>query len=262
MKNISTRRNNSLSLSLCLSLCLCTCFPPLRATDLLEITEPRAHFFILQTLSINKKNNSKNINKNNNKKNNQIISPGSNGLLYLDKNSKPAGSFILLDKSPHQYLCRIDSLSPGVNKAHLKWAAFTPPNSPQKNISLKIAGQIVNFHPLSTTNHYFLSQSPFPLKNISPRNVTGIKEFLYSIEKSLKHLYQADLIRLDQIRPLNLEKYIDFNDNKKVFLGTNDGQVCMVFPENGEFQGTRLSAASLKKFQEDFLFFVLLKKVK
>jgi hypothetical protein len=57
-----------------------------------------------------------------------------------------------------------------------------------------------------------------------------------------------------------LAKIIDFADKNKIFLGTVEGNLSMIYEENGVLQSTRISFDTLKKFKDDIVFHVVLEK--
>ncbi len=243
--------------------CFCACFtgwcvlhlhlypfPP----ETIEISEQRANYFILKGPPA------------------AIPTIGTKGTIYGENQVEPLGTFkvIDVDAAGNEYLCAADYIRPGVNINNTRFhrAAFvtTRENRDKKKgatyLDLTVNHKRLRFKRLTAYNHgkYYLSDKAIPMKTIKPTNITGIKNLLFEIEADAQEQFSANLINFAQIQPLGLTKIIDFADKNKIFLGTVEGNLSMIFEENGVLQSTRISSAALKKFKDDMVFHVVLEK--
>lgn len=185
------------------------------------------------------------------------IEIGSRGYLRTTDRSSPAGTFIVIDRHGGEYLCRIESIQPGVVSTDLKEVSFSRPNS-DGGTPFKING--IQFRPLPARPGYFLSAQPVPIKNIEPANLAGIKKLLFTIEGRTNKGYEALLVSLEDVSSWNLDRIIDFSDKNIIFLGTREGKLGMIYEEQGIFKHAALSANALEKFRDSIHFFIMLRK--
>jgi hypothetical protein len=190
------------------------------------------------------------------------VTIGSRGNLFLEHQKAPVGTFKVTDVKDDECLCVIESIRPDIDNSRISRISFTPDPALQKSKHKSLPPLIikgVRFIHLAENGKYYLSESPIPLKTIEPLSVAGIKHLLYQIEEK-NHRYRADFIRFTQIRPLGLDKIIDFTDKKRIYLGTVEGKLSMIYKENGVFLYTQISSSTLKKFRNDIFFHVMLEK--
>jgi hypothetical protein len=197
---------------------------------------------------------------------------GTKGTIYVDNREESIGTFkvIDVDAAGNEYLCAVDSIRPGVNINNTRFhrAAFETNQMNQHNkkqeiyLNLTVNNKRLRFKRLTGYNDgkYYLSEKSIPIKTIEPMNTTGIKNLLYKIETDVQQQFSANLIGFAQIQPLGLAKIIDFADKNKIFLGTVEGNLSMIYEENSVLQFTRISSDTLKKFEDDIVFHVVLEK--
>jgi hypothetical protein len=221
-----------------------------------KITERRANYFVIQ-IKLSPK-----------------LSVPTKGFVYIDKRNinpaNPAGTFTVIDREDNRLLCQQESIRPGIDGSQLKYAVpnFTaltkPPQPPKKNNVPPFRVNNIRFVHLTLQNirpgKFFISAKPLAVKSVTPLSISGIKHLLFDIEKKSPPGFSANLIRLPQIRPLELSRYIDFNDKHKLYLGIADHKLCMIAEENGLLQSTALSDTTLNKFKNNLYFYVLLEK--
>lgn len=207
-----------------------------------KITQQRANYFIVKIPMAKK------------------ITMGRRGNLYLEDQNTPVGIFRVLEVKDNECLCAIESIAPGIDSSRISEISFTPGPGQEKSKHKPTPPLIlkgVRFIHLARNGKYYLSEPPVPLKNIEPLSITGIKNFLYEIEKENPR-FSADFIGFTQIRTLGLDKIIDFTDKNKIYLGIMEGKLSMIYQENGVFQHTQISSHTLKKFKNDIFFHVML----
>lgn len=204
--------------------------------DTYKITQKRANYFIVKIPLTEK------------------ITIGTRGNLYLPDHEAPVGTFKVIDLEDDECLCLVESIHPGIDGSRLSGISFTT-HKPLPPLIIKG----VRFIHLVGSVKYYLSKPPVPLKTIEPLSIAGIKNFLYQIEKENRR-FRADFIRFSQIRPLGLDKIIDFADKDRIYLGTVEGKLSLIYRENGVLQYTEISSQTLKKFKEDIFFHVILEK--
>ncbi|NIM14023.1 MAG: hypothetical protein GTO45_18410 [Candidatus Aminicenantes bacterium] len=197
---------------------------------------------------------------------------GARGTIYVENQEESIGTFkvIDVDAAGNEYLCVVDSIRPGVNIDSTRFhrAAFETNQKTQHNkkreiyLNLTVNHKRLRFKRLIDYDDgkYYLSEKAIPIKTIEPMNTTGIKNLLYKIETDVQQQFSANLINFAQIQPLGLAKIIDFADKNKIFLGTVEGNLSMIYDENGVLQSTRISSDTLKKFKDDMVFHVVLEK--
>jgi len=221
-----------------------------------KITERRANYFVIEI------------------KQSQTSSIPTEGFVYIDnRNINPgnhAGTFTVIDQEDNRLLCRLESIRPGIDGSLLKYAVLNiaaktkSPQPPKINNVPPFTVNNIRFIHLSAQNiragKFFISAKPLAVKSVTPLSISGIKTLLIDIEKNSPPGFSANLIRLTQIRPLELTRTIDFNDKHKLYLGIADGKLCMIAEENGLLQSTALSDTTLNKFKNNLYFYVLLEK--
>jgi hypothetical protein len=211
-----------------------------------KITQQRANYFIVKTPLAEK------------------ITSGMRGNLYLEDQNTPVGIFKVLEVKDNECLCMIESIVPGIDSSRISGISFTPGPGQEKSKHKPLPPLIVKglrFIHLAGNGKYYLSEPPVPLKTIEPLSIAGIKNLLYQIEEENLR-YRADFIRFSQIRPLGLDKIIDFTGKNRIYLGTVAGKLSMIYRENNVFQYTQISSSTLKKFRNDIFFHVMLEKRK
>ena len=186
------------------------------------------------------------------------IKIGARGYLRTTKQSVAAGTFIVISAHDGEYLCRIESIRPGVASADLKEASFSRFDI-DGAVPFEIDG--IQFRPLPARPGYFLSAQPLPLKNVEPANVAGIKKLLFTIEGLTNKGYEALLVSLDDVSIGKLDRIIDFSDKNVIFLGTREGKLGMIYEEQGIYKHAVLSANALEKFRDSIHFFIMLRKL-
>jgi hypothetical protein len=243
MKNILKKSNKFPIALVILTVCWLAHFY-LYPVETYKITQQRANYFIVKTPLAEK------------------ITSGTRGNLYLEDQNTPVGIFKVLEVKDHECLCVIESIGPGIDSSLISKIYFTPGPGQEKSKHKSFAPLIVKglrFIHLAGSGKYYLSEPPVPLKTIESLSIAGIKNLLYEIEKENPR-FSADFIRFTQIRPLGLDKIIDFTDKNKIYLGIVEGKLSMIYQENGVFQYTRISSYTLKKFKNDIFFHVMLEK--
>jgi hypothetical protein len=209
-----------------------------------KVTQQRADYFLVKIPLANK------------------ITIGTPGDLYLEHQKVPVGTFKVIDVKDNECLCVIESIRPGLTNNRISRISFTSRPGQQKSKHKPLPPLIikgVRFIHLGNNGTYYLSVPPIPLKTIEPLSAAGIKNLLFQIEEK-NHRYRADFIRFTRIRPLGLDKIIDFADKNRIYLGTVEGKLSMIYQENGVFLYTRISSSTLKKFRNDIFFHVMLEK--
>lgn len=209
-----------------------------------KVTQQRANYFLVKIPLTDK------------------ITIGTRGNLYLEHQKRPVGTFKVTDVKDDECLCVIESIRPDIDNSRISRISIIPAPGQQKSKHkspplLIIKG--VRFIHLAGNGRYYLSEPPVPLKTIEPLSVAGIKNLLYQIEEE-NHSYRADFIRFTQIRPLGLDKILDFSDKNRIYLGTVEGKLSMIYQENGVFLYTQISSSTLKKFRNNIFFHVMLEK--
>ena len=209
-----------------------------------KVTQQRANYFLVKIPLANK------------------IPIGTQGNLYPEHQKAPVGTFKVIDVKDDECLCVIESMRPGINTSRISRISFTSGPGQRKSKHKSLSPLIikgVRFIHLGGNGTYYLSEPPIPLKTIEPLSAAGIKNLLYQIEEK-NHRYRADFLRFTRIRPLGLDKIIDFTDKNKIYLGTVEGKLSMIYQENGVFLYTQISSGTLKKFRNDIFFHVMLEK--
>jgi len=217
---------------------------PLYPQETYKVTQPRANYFLVKMPLTSK------------------ITIGTRGNLFLENQKAPMGTFKVTDVKDDECLCVIESIRPGIDSSRLSRISFTPGPDQQKSKNKSLPPLIVKglrFIHLADNGNYYLSEPPIPLKTIESLSVAGIKNLLYQIEEE-NHRYRADFIRFTQIRSLGLDKIIDFTDKNRIYLGTVEGKLSMIYQENGVFSYTQISSSTLKKFSNNIFFHVMLEK--
>jgi hypothetical protein len=219
-----------------------------------EISQQRANYFIIKgPLAVK-------------------TSVGARGTIYVENREESIGTFTVIDidAAGDEYLCVVDSIRPGINidSTRFQRAAFERNQKNQHNkkqeiyLNLTVNNMRLRFKRLTgyDDGKYYLSEKGIHIKTIEPLSITGIKNLLYKIETNVQRQFSANLISFAQIQPLGLAKIIDFADKNKIFLGTVEGNLGMIYEENGVLQFTRISSDTLKKFKDDIVFHVILEK--
>jgi len=243
MKNISNPSSNRFWAPVCFGLVL-VLSAALNGADRFDITERRAGYFILHMDA---------------RQFPQLeMSKGKTGFLFTRSGSHPVGRFTVLDitpgpaRGPDLYLCRIqaDSPEPGIDAAMVSHAAFAS--------IAEVSRNGMKFRPLPAEPGSFLSVKAVPLRDVSPPDISGVKQLLFAIEAG--GTYSAFLIPFGRIRALDLQRYIDFTDPDALYLGTNDGKPCMIYDGENGLAYTELSDTTLRKFRQDLRVPILLRR--
>jgi hypothetical protein len=192
-----------------------------------------------------------------------FVKTGSRGYLYLKHQDILMGTFNVLDISGGRYLCRIDPDSlTASGKSHgdnITDAYFVPPPKEKKE-PRPILLRGARFNPLPADNRYYLSGRAFPLRELKTATVKEVKQMLFTLEADSHLHYQAGLVPFEQVRPLQLERYIDFSDRNRLQLGTIDGKPCMIYHEGGVLRSGQLSTETLAQFKDNLYFYILVRK--
>lgn len=255
MKSTSKKFNRFFIFCACFTVwCILHLHLYLFPAETIEISQQRANYFIIKgPLAVK-------------------TTVGARGTIYVENREDSIGTFkvIDVDAASDEYLCVVDSIRPGVNINNTRFhrAAFETNQKNQHNkkreiyLNLTVNNKRLRFKQLTGTGDgkYYLSEKAIPIKTIEPMNTTGIKNLLYKIETDVQQQFSANLIGFAQIQPLKLAKIIDFADKNKIFLGTVEGNLSMIYEENGVLQFTRISSDTLKKFKDDIVFHVVLEK--
>ena len=203
-----------------------------------KITERRADYFIIKI--------------------NEHVKIGSRGTIYSPNKKTPDGTFKVIDVNRNECLCVIETISPDGNKNRIDRVFFKNGENARKTINIRVTG--ISFTQLVTNKKYFLSDQPIPIIKADPLNLSGIKKILFQIEKNTKNAFSADLISFDQIQQFELKKKINFSDKNKIYLGTHDGLLSMIYEQNGIFHHTIISPLTMKKFKNTIYFYIILRK--
>jgi len=202
------------------------------------------------------------------------ITIGARGHIYLENRDDPVGTFKVIDVEGDEYLCVIDSTRPGSGSSPVHRVSFAFAAEPAAGkTTLKSSGQTIalalnvnskrmrfKFKSLSMDGKYYISEKPVPADFIEPLDLTGIKNVLYAMEEDSHRQFSANLIRFEQVHPLGLDKIIDFSNKDKIFPGTVEGNLSMIYEENGVLRSTRISSETLRKFKNDVFIHVVLER--
>lgn len=247
MKNISKKLSNSRIIAVLLLALGTVCLYP---GETFEISERRAAYFIIR------------------KDNADRIKIGSRGNIFDNSSKTPVGTFKVIDVYKSECLCLIESLAPGINSEDTRLVSFIYVNEKVPQIgstSLKPGpGRIIvcgiRFTQLSNNTEYYLSNEPFPVQKIEPLNISGIKNILYKIEKETNNRFSADLVSLERINRLRLNRRFNLTDKNKIFLGVKAGKIGMIYEEGYALQHMEISSDTLLKFKETMFFYIMLRK--
>lgn len=248
MKNTSKKKINLAILAVLTVLCAIYLY----AAETFPITDRRADYFLIKTNTT------------------IALKTGTPGYLYVKSKDTPVGTFKVIEAHGKEYLCKVESLQPQHLHSRLHRVSFTkmetrPPDSTEKPVRkiIKLGSRRLRFRPLPGEKNYYLIETPIPLRAVKPLNLSGIKKVLYNIEKVTGHIYSADLLDFQQIRQWELNKTINFAHKDHIYIGTVEGNLCMIFEEKGILKHTGISPATLEKFKDHIYFYlVITKKVK
>lgn len=219
------------------------------AGETFEISEMRAAYFIIKRDGSAK------------------ITTGSTGALLTGSSLEPAGTCKVIDVYEDRCLCIIESVKPGVDTAGLTRVSFKKEgNALDSHAAARkpaVESMTVNdtrFTRLSHDKEYYLSAKPVRVKNIEPAAISGIKKVLFQIEEKSNKKFRADLVSLELIGRLGLQRFFKPTKDNKIFLGTKAGKVGMIYEENTLLQHMEISPGTLEKFKDDMYFYIILKK--
>lgn len=256
MKNISKKKISPRTLALLPA--ILTALTVLSTThshapEFFPITHQRAGYFIIETTTPD------------------YPETGARGYLYVKGNDSFIGTCHVIDTHGKEYLCKIESIAPQHHPRRLHRVSFdiidTIEPSPRKpgptpviKKTITLGSQRLIFNSLPNEKKRFLSNSPIPLRVVKPLDLSGIKKILYNIEEVTGHSYSADLLDVHQVRQWGLSTSINFAHKDNIYLGTVDGNLCMIFEENGILKHTGISPATLEKFKDFIYFYITITK--
>lgn len=222
------------------------------AAEFFPITHQRAGYFIIETTA-------------------DSPETGTRGYLYVKGNDSFIGTCKVIDCHGKEYLCKVESIAPQHHGRELHRVSFDiiePPTfKPGRETLIKKTIHLGNrrliFSSLPGEKNRFLGDTPIPLRAVQPLNLTGIKKILYKIEEKTGYTYSADLLDFHQVQQWGLNTSINFAHKDNIYIGTVDGNLCMIFEENGILKHTGISPATLEKFKDHIYFYItIIKKAK
>lgn len=247
MKNISKKKTNPRTFALLPALLaaltvVSTTYS--HAAKFFPITHQRAGYFLFETTTPDSPET------------------GARGYLFVKGNDSFIGTCNVIDTHGKELLCKVETIAPYYHRVRLHRVSFDiiePP--PHKTVTLD--NRRLLFRGLQGEKNRFISDTPIPLRAVTPLNLSGIKKILYQIEEVTGHTYNADLLDFQQVRQWGLNKTVNFAHKDNIYIGTVDGNLCMIFEENGILKHTGISPAALEKFKDHIYFYItIIKKAK
>jgi hypothetical protein len=135
-------------------------------------------------------------------------------------------------------------------------ASINPKTQPIKFVVF----QKIRFTLIPGTEHYFISDKPVALTSLASPNLSAITDLIFKIENESRKQYLANLINVESITRLKLDRIVDLSRKNIILLGLKEGQLGMISMEGGVSSYHPLSTGSLEKFKGDIFFHILLKK--
>lgn len=185
------------------------------------------------------------------------VPTGTSGEIYMDKDASAAGTFKIIDQSETEYLCKLDAVQKEM-KQKLQWAVIRMEKPKIRRAAIQVGS--FSFDPVPNAPDSFISTMPHPMKNVSPLTTMGIKEYLFRLENQSGKKYSANLIAFESLHSMNLTGRFKAIGKKKIMLGTREGRICMIYREGSNYQCSRISDESIKKFKTSLCFYIILKK--
>lgn len=244
MKNISKKKTNprtTILLPVLFTVLTVLSTMHTHAAKSFPITHQRAGYFIIETTTPD------------------YPGTGTPGYLFVKGNDSFIGTCKVIDTYGKEYLCKIESIAPQHHGRRLHRVSFDMVEPTIKK-TIDLGSRQLEFKSRPGEKNRLLSNTPIPLRAVEPLNLSGIKKILYTIEKTTEHTYSADLLDFYQVRQWNLNRSINFAHKDNIYIGTVDGDLCMIFEENGILKHTSISPATLEKFKDHIYFYITITK--
>ena len=172
------------------------------------------------------------------------------------------GKFSVKNRVEDLLLCRLQNNSSNINnECYVKVRIikelrkkFKPKgetvNSKERFDGIKIEG--LRFRRISSFK--FITEKPICANKIDNISFKGIYDFLENLRSIHKQNYKIELMTI-----FDVKRYVKI-DSSRIFLGTSEGRVVMLYNENGKIAHGFITESTIKKFRNNIFFHLMLLK--